>query len=73
MRVLKYREDKIPLRKIAQLEHLSYGMVTRLCDRKPVDLDRNPYSLRASTREHFESERYRRERLPAEHKRASTA
>jgi hypothetical protein len=71
MRVLKYREDKIPLRQIAQLEHLSYGMVTRLFDRKPVDLDRNPYSLRASTREHFASERYWQERLPAEHKRCS--
>jgi CRISPR-associated protein Cas1 len=71
MRVLKYKGDKVPLRKIAQLEHLSYGMVTRLCDRKPVDLDRNPYSLRVSTREHFESERHWRERLPAEHKRCS--
>jgi CRISPR-associated protein Cas1 len=71
MRVLQYKADKLPLRKIAQLEHLSYGMVTRLCERKPVDLERSPYSLRASTREHFESERYWRERLPAEHKRCS--
>jgi hypothetical protein len=71
LRVLKYKADKVPLRQIAQLGHVSYGMVTRLCGRKPVDLDRDPYFLRASTREHFQSEHYWRERLAAEHKRCS--
>ena len=72
MRVLKYRANRIPIRKIVQLEHLSYGMVTRLLDRMPVDLGRTPYRLQPPASEYLKCERYWRERLPAEHKRAST-
>ena len=73
VRVLKYRANRIPIRKIVQLEHLSYGMVTRLFDRTPIDLGRTPYRLEPPASEYLKCERYWRERLPAEHKRASNA
>jgi CRISPR-associated protein Cas1 len=66
MRLLKFRGDGLSLRQIAELEHLSISAVWTWCRRKPVNLSRPPFYLRASTDDHFKSERYWQQRLPKE-------